>query len=342
MPNYVFFPLYRTWQECTTAFLAHLESISGSHNTVRAYTAILTSFFSDVRKTPDTYTRADVEAFLAGPSRGVRNRGKPPSASTRYGRLAVLASFYRFAENWIITTDGKRERLLSVPPPTIGIAYGKRPNHHNALTSAELTRLFAAIPTTTVRGLRDRAILLLFFWTARRRAEIARLCYGDIWYGAAIDDRGHAHNTWLYQFRGKGQGNATDSAELPLAVKEAIDRYLEASGRSATIQPSDPLFTAILPGGKAVQRPVKPLHSDTMNRILKTYLKLSGLDPTRFSLHSLRHTSLREHYAVNPDIRAIQRLARHGSLQYTELYLGELLGTADTAVELLEKKYGKL
>jgi site-specific recombinase XerD len=121
MPRYVYFPLHRVWNDCTLAFLAHLESLSGSHNTVRAYHAILKQFFADPRKTPDQYTRADVESYLASPGRGQGNRGQPISASTRYGRLAVLASFYHFSENWIVASPEGRQRLLQSPPPAVSL-----------------------------------------------------------------------------------------------------------------------------------------------------------------------------------------------------------------------------
>lgn len=319
------FPLHRDWQACITAFLAHVYSISNSSHTVTTYQNVLKSFFADCLRAPDAYTRADVEAYLASPTRAKWRHGTPPSACTRHVRLVALSSFYKFAENWIILVDGNRQRLLQSPPPTTGVTYGKRPNHHQALSSDELKRLFAVIPTDTTTGLRDRALFLTFFWTARRKSEIARLCYGDL-EARILTANGTRYAATVYRFKNKGNGAVYEYAELPAPAATAIDRYLTVSGRKATIQASDPLF-ALSPSG--------------MTYILKKYLALAGL-PAHFSLHSLRHSGARIRYEQGQDIRSIQQLLRHSSLQATDIYLRTLIGVADSGAKLLEATYGTL
>jgi hypothetical protein len=81
----------------------------------------------------------------------------------------------------------------------------------------------------TVKGLRDRAIFLLYFWTARRREEIARLHWGDIEQATIVDEFGGRKQGWRYRFYGKVKGGQQDMAELPMPAKIAIDRYLRAA-----------------------------------------------------------------------------------------------------------------
>ena len=340
------FPLHPQWNQCAIAFLAHVGSISGSESTVRNYRARLQEFFVDVYKTPDDYVRSDVEKYLARPTHSRRVSGTPPSQSLRNARLTALNSFYGFASKWIVEVDGKRRVLLMEPPPTLGIVYSKKANaHHDTLAEEEVKRLFAVIPTSTIRGARDKAILLCYFWTARRRSEILRLRYGDIERGIVVDVSGQSRVGILYHFRGKGRGmEEDDMAELPRPAYDAIMRYLTVSGRIATIKPDDPLFVpgqTDRHGGKRVHEG-EPISGAAVAWGLKRYAKAAGLDPEKVSIHSFRGTAAKLHYQLAPDVRAVQRLLRHSSLQTTSIYLEEITSTADPTAEKMMQQYGNL
>lgn len=230
--------------------------------------------------------------------------------------------------------DGTRQRLLQIPPPTVGIAYGKRGNHHNAFSPDELKRFFAAIDTSTVTGLRDKALFLLLFWSARRRSEIARLTWGAIEQYTVLDSHGRPRAIALYHFRNKGKGILEDdSAELPQPALSAILHYLDVSGRMATITPADPLF---------VNYRGNPLSVNGIRYLLASYVAKAGIT-TRVSIHSFRHTRARAAYLVsNHDVLAVMKLLRHTNLATTQVYLEELAGTMDTTAELLLAHYGSL
>ncbi len=197
----------------------------------------------------------------------------------------------------------------------------------------EFTQFFAVIPKDTSLGLRDRSIFLFYFWTARRRAEIQRLTWGDIEQGTIIDEGGSRRVGWLYHFRNKGSSTQDDVAELPQAAKVALDKYLIASGRMATIQATDPLFVA--------EGSNRPLSFVAIFKAMKKYLKAAGLDGRGFSIHSWRHTAARARYAAGEDIRSLQRLLRHSSLATTDTYLRALAGTSNSGARLLEDRFNQ-
>jgi len=99
------------------------------------------------------------------------------------------------------------ERPRTVPSPPRG------------LSAADVRRLLAVVPDT-VRGRRDRAILLVFLRTGRRRAEVFGLRAGDI----TVED-----GTAFYRYRGKG--GKTGRRELPRPAYEAIRTALTDAGR---------------------------------------------------------------------------------------------------------------
>lgn len=343
------------WERCFAQFLRHLYDRSRSEKSVRDYRRTLIAFFASSAqggspRHPEDYTREDVEDFLHRPSASSRNRGQPPAVATMNQRLAILSSFYAFASTFTITgSDGRPQVLLQRPSPTLGLRHTRPDRTYRAFSEDELDRFFSVIPTDTIKGLRDRAIFLLYFWTARRREEIARLRWGDIERATIADEHGGRKQGWRYRFYGKGKRGQQDMAELPLPAKVAIDRYLSAARRINTMRPEDPLFVAIGPeqgGGKrGVTLPPddhSPLTSHAIAYALKKYASLAGIDARRLTIHSWRHTSAQQRYEAGEDVRSLQRLLRHSNIATTDIYVRGLIGTADPGASLLEGRFGHL
>jgi integrase len=102
---------------------------------------------------------------------------------------------------WLALLGGSRER--AIPPPSYAEA-APRSRHRVAflgqlaiargLSADEVRRLLAVVPGT-VAGRRDRALLLVFVLTGRRRTEVIGLTAGDI----SVEG-----DTAFYSYRGKG------------------------------------------------------------------------------------------------------------------------------------------
>src|SRR6266496_4819588 len=318
------------WSRCLSAFLATSFDRSHSTETLRIYKRALHKFLSEPMKMPDDYSREDVEKFIHRPSAD----GKAPAVSTVNQRLSALRSFYAYASTYTIEgADGHPVAILSHPAPTSGLKHGRPDRVYRAMSYEEFSQFFSVIPKDTPLGLRDRSLFLLYFWTARRRAEIQRLTWGDIEQGTIIDEGGSRRIGWLYHFRNKGSSTQDDVAELPEAAKVALDKYLVASGRMTSIQAGDSFFVA--------EGSDTPLSFVAIFKAMKKYLKAAGLDGRGFSIHSWRHTSARMRYAAGEDIRSLQRLLRHSSLATTDTYLRALAGTSNSGARLLEERFGQ-
>lgn len=332
------------WGRCMTHFLQQIFSKSGSEKSRYQYRWMLRDFFSasangGPAKSPELYTREDVLWFIHLPTHSNRSRGNPPSPSTINARQATVSSFYRFAAGYTYTDSaGVVCTLFDHASPTAGLEFRKVPRRYRALSLDELTRLFAVISHDTVKGLRDRAILLMYLYTARRRSEIADLRWGDLEEGILVDKRGLRRDGWLYHFRGKGRKGIDDIMELPRSAKEALDRYLEAAQRKAIMRPDSPLFTS----DYRPSRRECPLSGDSIAAMFKTYIRRAGLDSSRITLHSLRHTATQIRYGAGEDILSLQNLLRHESLETTRRYLEGLMGAADEGARLIEEKIGTL
>jgi integrase len=329
--------LPQDWTEMAIAFLRDIYERSHSIKSYRLYRGMLCGFFRLTKKSPDACTRNDIQAFMCSPCKSPGSRGRAPAVATRNARLAILSSLWRYASFYF-------ER--PVPNPTLGIRALKRMPREKkrSFSEEEITRFFAAIPTDTVIGLRDRAIFMTYFWTGKRRQEVARLRYGDIEACMFVED-GTARAGFRFRYYGKGRGEQSQYAELPRLAKEAIDVYLLKSGRLASIEPRDPLFVAIGPpqgGGRRSMSERAPLCGDSIRDNFKKYVRLAGLDATRLSVHSLRHTAAQQFWLVLPDIFKLSKFLDHHSVQTSQNYIEDLMGLANPAALLLEAKFSGL
>ena len=153
------------WTQTVTAFLAEKERRSGSRRTVESYSRMIWPFLQSVGS-PDLVTPAHV----LGWAHGVGASGREPSSATVAARIACLSSYFRFLIRMRLATFNPcdaLERPRSITAPARG------------LTAEHVRQLLAVVPDT-VAGRRDRALLMAFVLTGRRRTEILSLTAGNI------------------------------------------------------------------------------------------------------------------------------------------------------------------
>lgn len=170
-------------------------------------------------------------------------------------------------------------------------------------------QIYRAIPTD-VQGLRDRAILLFYAFTGRRRAEVARLLVRDL--DLSSDPR---------QYTVTVKGGRVQRYELPNIVYQALKAYWVASGRVASMVADDGVFTA--------EGSTEPLTANSVAAVLHSCAERAGLNWRRdkIKLHGLRHMSARQLDAAGVTLREIQAFLGHANPNTTALYLEALSGT---------------
>ena len=327
------------WSACLHLYLQSILDHSGSIATYTVYRATLMRFFAFIGDIPpDQAKHSDVLAFQQLPSTSPRNRGSQVTAATKNQRRAIHSSFYRFASTYELP-DGTP--LFAGILPTAGMHSLKPEVSLLSMSEDDLTRFFAAIPTDTLKGVRDRALFFLYFLTGRRRSELCFLRWRDIEATIIIDDDGSRHAGHLYRYRGKGASREVRAKELPEAGWQALISYLDRAGRLHSMAPDDYLFVSVHPGqGRTSSHPA-PLHKAYITRIFKHYCSLAGLDP-RYSLHTLRHSSARLRWTLGSPLQDIQYALNHSSIATTDIYIRRLAGVSDKGSRLLEQRFGHL
>jgi integrase len=322
------------WQRCIESFLNASEDHSGSVSTRRLYAGTLKLFLADGRL-PEEKSRQECMDFLERPSASPRNKGAAVSPGTRNSRLQILNSFFKHAANFEI--DGKPIWPPNKAIPTFGIRYLKVGNRPRVLTVEELERILSQLPGNTEKLARDRALILFYWFTGKRRSEVQRLTWGDLSFTTIVDSDGTRRPGVTFAYTSKGKSRELQHAELPRIAWLALEHSLKISGRLESMQPGDPLFTS-----SRQHKGKTCLCKDYINKIFKNACQAAGLDASSLSIHVLRHSIARTRYLDGQDLVSLKDFLGHSSLQTTWLYVQGLTSTSDSFALKLEQKYSFL
>lgn len=219
------------------------------------------------------------------------SRGDRLSAGTQRQRITALKSFFRY-----LAEEG---RLLSDPAAALRGPKARRRLPQPLLTPKEAIHLLDSVKTTTPLGLRDRAILEVLYGTGIRNAELRALELTD------FDPQGET----LTVHAGKGMRDRVVPLG-PVAAEIVRDYVAEARPRLALERGVTNLF---------ISKNGLPLDFKLIITIVRRHLKRAGIDkPVR--PHRLRHACATHMLRGGADIRHIQKLLGHASLQTTQIY----------------------
>ena len=225
----------------------------------------------------------------------VDEQGRGLAIATQAARLSVVRAFFRR----MVTTD------VLLYDPSAGLVLPKRKGilPRSVLTKKELKRLLLAPDTTTVLGLRDRAMLELLYSSGIRNAELRGLEIYDLDL-----DRG------LLRIN---QGKNAKDRVTPLGKVACrwLREYLE-EGR--------PKLLAGRKGGAAesvvfVSKNGRPLLAACVIDRIRRLAEKAGISRT-ITPHSLRHTFATHMLRGRADIRHIQAMLGHASVATTQIY----------------------
>jgi integrase/recombinase XerD len=323
------------WSAVVSSFLQSIEDHSGSRRSRATYEYNLRAFLSN--HSPESATRTDVLAFLNAPSRLKYQHGRPVSAATKNQRHVVLASFYRFASSWDLPNG---EPILDHRPPTQGIPFLKTGCEYRGMNQAEVEAFFSCIPNTP-RGVRDRSIFTVLFWTGRRRGELVRLRVRDISETIIVDPSGATRPGWLYRTKIKGHQRETFTGELPGPAMAAIREYWRVSGRADELTPDSFVWVNVKNSFGHLHHG-EHLCPDWIADSFKEYAAKAGLDTTRVSVHSLRRCGAMLRYQNGDSLESLRIWLNHTSLQTTQRYIQSVSSIADPGALKLEAKFAHL
>lgn len=278
------------FEEATQAFLKHLGAARNySAHTLRAYRVDLEQFgifLEDAGRPsdPEQVSRLDIRAYLAHLSTlDVVKR-------TVARKLSTLRSFFKFLAT----------RSKTVKNPCVGI---RSPRLGRTLPrffdEASVERLLEAPKGGGHLACRDRAILETLYSSGLRVGELVALDVRDVDFIGEV-------------IKARGKGKKERLAPIGRAASQAIEEYLLRRRR-------DLRFVEVEPEALFLNRFGRRLSQRSVARLLRKYLLTAGL-PADASAHTLRHSFATHLLDRGADLRSVQELLGHTSLQTTQIY----------------------
>lgn len=262
------------------------DELGRSAHTVRAYAADvggLLSYLAD----RDIEDVSDLD--LAALRRWLAHRRNASAAKATLARqVASIRAFTAWLtrQGKVATDPGARLSGPVVPrnPPTV-----LRPDQAAALITAGGDR-----PNEVL--LRDRAVLELLYGTGVRVSELCGLDISDVDGSRRL-------------VRVTGKGGRQRSVPFGIPAERAIERYL-ASSRPKLIAVDTPALFLGVRGGR--------LHPSSVRRLLRrSRAKAAVPDVTP---HDLRHSAATHLLEGGADLRSVQELLGHASIDSTQIY----------------------
>ncbi len=263
-------------------FLEYTEIEKGrSVNTVRNYDHYLSRFMAFSKaKNPSDITDNLLREYRLWLNRQAALKGETLKKKTQNYYLIALRAFLKYLA---------KRGIKAVSPELIELAkVGER--SIDLITSEELTRLLEAPDTSTLRGLRDKAILETLFSTGLRVSELCSL------------PRDLDLSSDEFSVRGKGEKIRV--VFLSPEAKEALKRYLDKRKDM-----SDALFV----------QESNPLIPRSVQRIIKHYATKAGITK-KVTPHVVRHMFATDLLSNGADLRSVQMLLGHANIATTQIY----------------------
>lgn len=276
-------------------FLTHLEVRNYSPATIKDRRHGLSTFILWAHERglerPYQVTRPILERYQRHLYYHRKPNGEPLSFRTQAQRMVPLRAWFK----WLT----RENHILSNPASDLELPRPEKRLPALVLTAEEADAVLSAPDTGNALGLRDRAMLEVLYATAIRRSELVNLKVHDVDYPRAM----------LIVRKGKGNKDRVvplgERAGIWLAAYRDQVRPGLVAGRD-----SHHLF---------LSRSGVPIDPKRLSEKVRGYIQSSGIGKPG-SCHLLRHTAATLMLEGGADIRFIQALLGHESLETTQIY----------------------
>lgn len=287
--------------EHTNDFLEYLDIEKGlSNKTQETYQRFLKKFVSWLKinnletLVPHELSEDHIRKYRVFLSQSFnKNTKEPIKRSTQNYYLITLRNFLNYFTN---------RDILCLPSTKIKLPKSKFDERMiKFLPVDQIKKLLNAPKTSTLTGLRDRAILETLFSTGLRVAELANLNKEQIKITPETKD---------LEIVIIGKGNRPRPVYFSKRATKWVGKYLE------TRKDKEKALFINYKGPKSGPRRLSPR---SVEDIVKKYAILAGI-PTFTSPHTIRHSFATDLLMKGVDLRTIQEFLGHKNISTTQIY----------------------
>jgi integrase/recombinase XerD len=240
---------------------------------------------------PEEVTKPVLERYQRYLYHYRKKDGKPLSFPSQIARLTPVRAFFK----WLC----RQNILPSNPASELELPRGERRLPKAVLTAGETERILSVPDIKTATGLRDRAMLEVFYSTGMRRMELA---------GLKLHDLDAERGTVMIR-----QGKGKKDRLIPMGDRAFawVRKYAEDARPSLVCEPDD--------GTVFLTNDGTPLEPGRLTQHVSAIVKAAGLEK-RGSCHMFRHTCATLMLENGADVRFIQQQLGHVDLSTTQIY----------------------
>lgn len=283
-------------QNITIDLMKQFEAfIDASPKTVKTYARAIRQFYKYIKEAG--IARPTRETVLA--YRDELKATRTPNTVQTY--IVALRLFFQWTE---------AERLYPNIAEHIKGAKIDRNHKKGYLTSTQVQHVLKTAKNddmTSVKGLRNYALLALLFTGGLRTIEASR---------ADIEDIQTVGNDTVLFIRGKGREEKTEYIKIVPQVERAIRAYLKARGKA---DKKEPLFISTSNNSRGERMTTR-----SISGTVKAAFKAAGYDSDRLTAHSTRHTAVTLALLGGGTLQEVQQFARHSNISTTMIYAHNL------------------
>ncbi len=281
-----------------------LDGLRSQHSK-DSYDRSLTDFLSwyQIHAAGEGFTKATVQRWVE------KLRQEGLSSSTINVRLSAVRKLALEAADADAIPENVAQSIKRVKgDKKLGVRTG------NWLTPRQAEELANVPDTRTLKGKRDRAIVVLFLGGALRRAELSNLKFEDIQ---------QREGRWVIVDL-KGKGGRLRTVPIPSWAKAAIDLWTSAAQISDGF-----VFRAMNNKGQILANRLLP------QNIMELVVKYGQQIGVKLAPHDLRRTCAKLAEKGGARLQQIQFMLGHASLMTTEKYLGSQQDLGDAPCDHL-------
>jgi integrase/recombinase XerD len=286
-------------------YLEHLAMRGLRRLTVHAYRGDLVLFHAWCVERgllePSEITKPILEGWL----RHLFYYRKPDGYPLSIGRQLVMMHHVRSLFSWLV----RRNVLLANPASDLDLPKARAPSLPEALTADEVESILATFDLNHAMGLTGRAMAEVLYSTAIRRAELTDLQWHDIDFARGV----------LHVRRGKGdKPRMVPIGERAMAwVQKYIDEV--RGGVLGDLHRGDSHRGDAQQGALFVNEAGARMTENNVSQRIQNAKRLAGISK-RGSCHLFRHSAATLMLEHGADVRYIQELLGHVSLETTQIY----------------------
>lgn len=257
-------------------------------NTLEAYGRDMRRFMSwlDGRRAGDL-TITQLSHFISF----LHEQGLSPASISR--AVVAVRTFYKYLQLEGLATENPAELLATQKQ-------WERVPH--VLSPADVDRFLNAVRKSDLFWQRDRALLEVLYATGCRASEVCHLKVTDLF----LDEK---------HIRCHGKGDKQRTVPIGGRAIAAIQFYVDEQRHALAARHPHPDGVNVV----FLSRGGRPLDRIQLWRLVKRYAIRAGISDS-ISPHSLRHSFATHLLAGGADLRLVQEMLGHASIQTTQIY----------------------